>query len=504
MVATARSLTPEPLAPLPRLALAPIPPLALILKRPDEFGPVCYYLLRLNTHASRVTMLNHLRRAAHFWGLPLRDVRWAEVRHTHVVEMRARMIHHGCAPATTNGALTAVKEVMREARRQRLIERDVLDDILDVPRVPGGPRRPARALRAPSVGGLLRAVVNAENEVTALRDAALLALLVGAGLRRSEAVGLQLSHYQPAERVLVVCGKGGRVRRVYLEDAGTHRALTSWLAVRGDWPGPLLCPVNRGGRVTTTRTLTTDAVYKAVKKYAEAAGVEGCSPHALRHTFGTLIAGRGAPMSDVQELLGHARLDTTSGYIHADEESQRRSSRRIGLRFPGRRRRRGRSRRRRRPAARPIYLSAVSVRPVELARTRGRPPVRVGDWIVTLPRHVEWGDFERDLDAVRDGSRLLNHRIPRAPEGMRAGDRCYLVWRGRVRGWMRIVAVADQAEGFRCEATGREFPAGVYVQSAGEFHRVDGPAMQGFHGVRRYEPAAGGEGAAAGQGSGRV
>lgn len=109
------------------------------------------------------------------------------------------------------------------------------------------------------------------------------------------------------------------------------------------------------------------------------------------------------------------------------------------------------------------------------------------DWIITLPQRVEWLDYERELAAVTDRTSVLNYRVHRAPKAMRPGDRCFLVWRGRVRGWMEIVGVVEHPQGFTCQTTGVYWRPGIYIQRAGEFHLIDGPVMLGFRGVRSFE-----------------
>ncbi len=111
------------------------------------------------------------------------------------------------------------------------------------------------------------------------------------------------------------------------------------------------------------------------------------------------------------------------------------------------------------------------------------------DWVVTLPQHIEWADYERELAAVRDGTRALNYRLARAPRELRAGDRCFLVWRGRVRGWMEVIGEVTHAQGFVCGSTGQRWAPGTYLQRSGEFHPVAGPALRGFQGIRRFRPA---------------
>ena len=106
-------------------------------------------------------------------------------------------------------------------------------------------------------------------------------------------------------------------------------------------------------------------------------------------------------------------------------------------------------------------------------------------WVITLPMKCEWDDYLKELQAVEDYSGMLNFRIP-FPVKALEGDRCYLVWRGLVRGWMRVSGVVRHPQGFTCLNTGVSWPPGVYIQRAGPFHLVDGPEMRGFQEIRRF------------------
>lgn len=107
-------------------------------------------------------------------------------------------------------------------------------------------------------------------------------------------------------------------------------------------------------------------------------------------------------------------------------------------------------------------------------------------WVVTVPKTVKWIEYQRELLAVVANGAVLNFRVHGFPKDMRKGDRCYVVHDGQVRGWMRITDLT-QHSGFTCTTTGREWPAGKYIQRSGEFHPIDGPKLKGFRGVRRYE-----------------
>jgi len=112
------------------------------------------------------------------------------------------------------------------------------------------------------------------------------------------------------------------------------------------------------------------------------------------------------------------------------------------------------------------------------------------DWAITIPKTVLWEDYEKELATVADGSSVMNYRVRGFPKDMKIGDRCFLVWNGRVRGWMRITGKVDTPTDWTCSTTGRRWPAGKYVQRSGRFHAVSGPAMVGFRGIRRFDMGA--------------
>jgi len=112
------------------------------------------------------------------------------------------------------------------------------------------------------------------------------------------------------------------------------------------------------------------------------------------------------------------------------------------------------------------------------------------DIIVTLPQYIEWADYQLELDAVADWSGVLNYKVPEPsiPAGFSSAERCYLLWRGAVRGWMKIVGVELKRTGFTCATSGKRWGPGVYIQRSGPFHRLAEPVfMRGFQGWRYWE-----------------
>jgi integrase len=157
------------------------------------------------------------------------------------------------------------------------------------------------------------------------RDAALFALLYGVGLRRAEAVALELADYDAETgRLTVRAGKGRKARVVYATNGG-RAAVEDWLVVRGPEPGALLCPVNKGGRMTI-RHMTAQAAYSALRRRAHTAGVASFTPHDLRRTFAGDLLDDGADLATVQNLMGHANPATTARYDRRGERAKKKAA----------------------------------------------------------------------------------------------------------------------------------------------------------------------------------
>ena len=155
-----------------------------------------------------------------------------------------------------------------------------------------------------------------------LRDQALVELLYGAGLRVSEAVGLDRAGIDLDDRLVRVIGKGGKERVVPI---GRHaaEALRRYLA-RGR---PFLDSRHRPELFLNARggPLTRAGAFLILRKLAEKAGLDPqrVHPHLLRHSFATHLLEGGADLRSVQEMLGHADLSTTELYTHVTDRRRR-------------------------------------------------------------------------------------------------------------------------------------------------------------------------------------
>jgi site-specific recombinase XerD len=187
-----------------------------------------------------------------------------------------------------------------------------------------GPRRPRR-LPSFLSNEDVAALVSAPETGTplGLRDRALMEFLYAAGVRVSEAVGLDTTDVDLSSGLLRVCGKG-RKERMVLIGRPARRALTAYLKEGrprlAAGAEAALFLNHRGGR------LTARGVQGLVRKYALAAGLDQrIFPHLLRHTYATHMLEGGADLRVLQELLGHESINSTQIYTHVTEKAKRRA-----------------------------------------------------------------------------------------------------------------------------------------------------------------------------------
>jgi len=148
----------------------------------------------------------------------------------------------------------------------------------------------------------------------ALRDRALLETLYSTGARVSEAVGLNLGDLNHDDSLVHLRGKGRKERIVPIGDLALHAIRTYRASLNisapAQQPSTPLFLNHRGGR------LTARSVARLVSRYSSRLAGGAVSPHALRHSYATHLLDEGADLRSIQEMLGHASLNTTQKYTH--------------------------------------------------------------------------------------------------------------------------------------------------------------------------------------------
>jgi integrase/recombinase XerC len=187
---------------------------------------------------------------------------------------------------------------------------------------PSGESRLPRVISRSEVGALLDRPgdrVARDPEPIRLRDTAVVELLYGSGLRVAELCGLTRTDVDLRQRLVTVWGKGSRQRRVPVGEPAA-KAVRAWLdrgrPAMAVYPDPPESPtealfLSRRGRPLGPRD---------VRRLLDRRATSPTHPHALRHTFATHLLDGGADLRVVQELLGHASLQTTQVYTHVSKD----------------------------------------------------------------------------------------------------------------------------------------------------------------------------------------
>jgi site-specific recombinase XerD len=185
------------------------------------------------------------------------------------------------------------------------------------------------------VAGGIRAVKGADKRtMRGRRDRALLAVLIGCGLRRSEAAHLTFEHVQQRDGrwVLVdLIGKRDKVRSVPMPN-WAKAAIDEWSAASGVTDGPVFRAVNKGDRVAEGN-ITPQAIYNIIVGYAGELQKRGVAPHDLRRTFAKLAHKGGAAIDQIQLSLGHESIQTTEEYLGVEQDLTDAPCDHLGLRL---------------------------------------------------------------------------------------------------------------------------------------------------------------------------
>src|SRR5215218_8034996 len=205
-------------------------------------------------------------------------------------------------PATVNRRLAALRRFFQWAKALGLVKELPTENVKGV----------ASAARAPhwlekrDVDRLIRTVERHGN----IRDLAIVLTLRHTGIRVSELSSLMLGDVETSERkgtLTVRSGKGSKFRVLPL-NVDARQAITAYLKVRPTVSTDQLFVGQRG------QGISSRAVELLVTKYGRLAGLEGVTPHTLRHSFGKHALDAGADLVSVSALLGHERLETTAIY----------------------------------------------------------------------------------------------------------------------------------------------------------------------------------------------
>ena len=218
------------------------------------------------------------------------------------------------AANTINQQLAAVRRLAHEAADSGLLSPDLAAGISRVKGVKQLGQRSGNWLSLEQSSEVLNHTRG--EHLRQKRDYAMLALLFGCGLRRSELVGLEMSDVQVRQghwAIVDLIGKGGHIRTVPIPH-WAKQALDEWTMGAGITAGRIFRRVSRTGKVWG-KGISQNVVWYVVKSCCEKAGLERIAPHDLRRTCAKLCHSSGGELEQIQFLLGHASVQTTERYL---------------------------------------------------------------------------------------------------------------------------------------------------------------------------------------------
>jgi site-specific recombinase XerD len=327
----------------------------LILSEPRSLdqNAAAVYLASLPAETGRRTQGQALRVIAQALGTDLNHLNWGALRYQHTAAIRAR-IAQSYSPATANKILSALRQTLKQAWLLGQMNADEYSRAIQLEPITGETLPAGRELSQGEILALMTTCQDDPNTNAGTRDAAIIALMYAAGLRRDEVVKLSLETYDPKTGKLVLTGKRNKQRTAYITN-GAADALHDWLTIRGMQPGPIFVEVNKGGKVLIERQsmvvkpfrkirgvqvpnkragqtiyrggpITSQAVYNMVVKRAQEADIKNFSPHDVRRTFISHLLDAGADIATVSKMAGHANVQTTARYDRRPEEAKRKAA----------------------------------------------------------------------------------------------------------------------------------------------------------------------------------
>jgi integrase len=228
------------------------------------------------------------------------------------------------SPARVNLIMSAIRKLAAEAADNGLLDQQTANGIKAAPGVSSHgvragnwltKREAQRLLTSPELTG-----GDGKADPKAYRDRAILAVMIGAGLRRSEAAALTFDHIQQRDGrwvIVDIIGKGNHVRSVPIS-SWVKLAIDEWQDVSGITGGRVFQAIHKGGHITRD-AMTPQAIRDVIKHYGEQIGKPELAAHDLRRTYAKLAHRGGAGVDQIQLSLGHLSMKTTERYLGVEQ-----------------------------------------------------------------------------------------------------------------------------------------------------------------------------------------
>ena len=228
--------------------------------------------------------------------------------------------------STVNSHLSMMRVILKHCWRLHFMDGDPYYRAISIENIPGKSMRRGRYVAPEELEPIFK-VCAADPTPRGARDAAMLALLYGTGLRLSELVGMDFDDYKPEdEQIQIRDGKFKRARVLYVVNE-VREAMDNWLIVRGREPGPLFCATLKYGYIRNA-TLHRGSIRHMIRRRIREAGGRDFTPQDMRRSFISNLLDLRVDLFTAQNLAGHAWPQTTALY---DRRPERKNKAAMGL-----------------------------------------------------------------------------------------------------------------------------------------------------------------------------
>ena len=278
----------------------------------SKTNPANLYIKSLQSEKSKITMTSKLNVISKIIQKDKKfdEIDWSILNYEMVLDIVESIKKENKAPATINLSIAAIKGVTKNAWKSNLISTDTYLWINEIKEISGQRINKGRSLKTDEIKKLIKACEK-DNDTTGQRDAAIIAITYSAGLRREETASLKVNHYNKVDGTIIIAGKGNKERKNKLNKKA-QQIINKWIKnqnLRNNY----LFPKIINNRCTKMK-VKGEKIYRIIKSRSEQAGIEKMTTHDLRRTFATKLIENGEDLFIVQELMGHARIDTTKKY----------------------------------------------------------------------------------------------------------------------------------------------------------------------------------------------
>ncbi|WP_394222757.1 tyrosine-type recombinase/integrase [Alteromonas gracilis] len=288
-----------------------------------KISPSTLHLMTLRSKRSRKTVASQLNQIVRIFGHDKHETfDWIAMKPVDIdVVIETLLEIRKMKPRTVNSYLAAIRGVFRAAYMNGIVNNETYHRIQQIRNVKAETIAKGRKpIKKEAVKILVEHCLSLGDAI-GFRDATIISLLAGSGLRRDELVNIKLKDYDSSLRKFVVTGKGNKERTVDIPP-NTCKRLNEWIdKYRGALPGYIFCSINKWGQmnISDNSPLSGNAIYDLLKKRTKELSHDHVRPHGLRRFCGTNMLKNGIDLVVVRDVLGHNSISTTQIYIENDE-----------------------------------------------------------------------------------------------------------------------------------------------------------------------------------------